>query len=811
MLVARAGRAVTRALTVSLAALGLLTFTPGCPSPDYERLYHTEPIAPQLTESEVRGLDTLGATLLEGGVNFSVFSGHADRIDLLLFDDPDSSTPTRQFQMERFGDAWNLFVQGVGEGQHYGYVAWGPNWPEHPDWIPGTIHGFIADVDGQGHRFNPNKLLLDPYTRAVHRDHDWREGSLATGPMRHESTWSAAAKSVVTKSRYEWSDHEAEWRAARRERDPEENPFNEQIVYEVHPKGFTADPASGVEHPGTFRGFGEKAEYLADLGITAVELMPIMEKPLDGGYWGYNTLLFFAPEHTYAYDQRPGRVLDEVKWMVDQLHQHGIEVYLDVVHNHTGEGGLWRHKLELSDVDLDPRIAPVLGNYDEKEVVNLYNFRGLDNVSYYALREDDPGFYVNNTGVGNQTRTNYAPMRRLIIDNLRFWVEEVGIDGFRFDLAPIYGEKDRDYGRWADMDDNLIQEIADDPVMRENNIRIIAEPWSISMFSLGDFPASNEDPDFAWYEWNAHFKNTWRSFLNYDDRPLSQGYDGVDIGGGLTGSQSLFGWNRRPHHSVNYIVSHDGFTMYDLFTYEHKQNGCSPLNPACCEDPFTPFCDRDSGESYNRSRDWGDERMKRQMMRNAFAAIMLSQGTPMIYSGDEWMRTQLGNNNAYSPRADNPFNWLQWGNYRAQDERHRMHDYVRSLIRLRQDRLHAFAPDCYEERSPFAWKNRHNEDATADTWQGRHIAKHYWDETAGSEIFIIINMEGHEVEFSLPEGRAWTRLLDTQQWFDDDDFLEESAADPRRTHNVTIEDPVVVEGGAYVAMPRTFVLLEGAK
>ena len=784
----------------------------GCPDPDYTQLYSTRPLAPSFNEAEVRGFDRLGATLVDDGINFSVFSGHADRLDLLLFDNPDSSTPIRQFEMHRFGDIWNVFVSGVGEGQHYGYVAWGPNWPVDPDWYPGSIHGFIADVDGAGHRFNPNKLLLDPYTRAVHRDHKWHWGSLATGPMRTESTWAAAAKSVVTKSRYQWSEHEAEWREARRNRDREGHRFNDPIVYEVHVKGLTADPASGVEHPGTFKGFAEKAAYLADLGVTAVELMPIMEKPLDGGYWGYNNILFFAPEHTYAYNRRPGRVLDEVKAMVDVLHQHGLEVYLDVVHNHTGEGGLWRHKIELSDVDLDPRIAPLLGDYDEKEVVNLYSYRGLDNVSYYALRDDDPGFYINNTGVGNQTRTNYRPMRRLILDNLRFWVEEVGIDGFRFDLAPIYGEKDRDYSQWADFSDNLIQDIVDDPVFQENNTRMIAEPWSITMFALGGFPRSTTDPDYAWYEWNAHFKNVWRSFLNYDDASLSAEVGGVDIGGALTGSHNVFSWNGRdPHHALNYIISHDGFTMYDLFTYEHKMNGCSPLNPVCCDDPYSAWCQRDSGESYNRSRDWESEVKKRQMMRNAFAALMLSHGTPMIYAGDEWMRTQLGNNNAFSAGADNPFNWLQWGTYRSQDPRVRMHDYVRKLIRLRKERSYAFAPDTYGGSAPFAWKDANNSDAEGGVWHGRHIAKHYWDESAGPELFLIINMEQDQVEFRLPEERMWMRLLDTQQWFDDSPFFEQYDSDPKITHNVTLEDPPLITDATYVAMPRSIVLLEAAR
>lgn len=779
----------------------------GCPPKDVVRLYQTTPVAPSLDDGAVAALDHLGVTVVDDGVNFSVFSGNAQRLDLLLFDDPEAERPTRQFEMSRFGDVWNLHVEGVGLGQHYGYVAWGPNWPFHPDWSPGRIEGFVADVDAVGHRFNPNKLLIDPYARAVHRDHDWSKGSVASGPARTESTWAAAAKAVVVQSNYVWSDEEALWRAGRQSTSFSGHGWEDLIVYEVHPKGFTADPASGVDFPGTFRGFGEMADYLADLGITAVELMPVHEKPLDGGYWGYNSLLFFAPELSFGVTTRPGEVADEFKWMVDQLHLRGIEVILDVVFNHTGEGGLWREKLELTDTELDPGTGVALANFDPKEVAGLYTFRGLDNVSYYALDSSDPGFYVNNTGVGNMTRVNYRPVRRLTLDALRFWVEEMHVDGFRFDLAPIHGEKDRDYSRWDVIEETSLQDIIEDPILQQYNTRIMAEPWAVSGFYLGDFP-KDRNSDVAWYEWNGHFRDWWRSFVNDDNWALNAREGAVDGGGVLTGSFDLFDdEGRKPYHSLNFVTVHDGFTMYDLFSYDQKQNACGPLNPVCCDAPLSPFCDRNSGEDNNRSRDWGqaNEATKREQMRNLFVAMMISHGTPLLLGGDEWMRTQLGNNNAYSTRADNPFNWFQWGTWRASEERSRMHDFVRQTIALRKQNAHAFAPAGYGTGAPFSWKAADNTEPP--NWSGKHLAIHYYDSSAGAELEVLINMESGPVDFTLPSGRTWKRLVDTQQWFDGDTYLEQEGLNKGATANVTLAAPADVPGPIYQVQPRSIVVL----
>ena len=801
----------------------------GCASENYARLYHTEVKAPSLEWENLENMDHMGATLTDRGVNFALYSENATRVELLLFDDPESNQPTQQFELERINDSlWNIYVEGIGEGQHYGYIAWGPNWEYDEQWLPGRIDGFITDVDSNGNRFNPNKLLFDPYALALHRDHDWSKGSTASGPKRNDITYGAAAKSVVVKSDYEWSDQEVEWRKKRADNTLPGHQEHQLIYYEVHPKGLTQNPSSGVEHPGTYRGIGEIAPYLKDLGINAIELLPIHEKPLDGGYWGYNNLSFFAPEHSFSADfQATGRVdgvIDEFKWMVDQLHQHDIEVIIDVVYNHTGEGGLWREKLffEFHGSEFDV-------NFDPVEVAGLYSYRGIDNAAYYALAPDGQEYW-NNTGVGNQTRPNHTPMRKLIMDSLLFQVEELHVDGFRFDLAGILGEPDLNYNAPSDPASTVLQDIIDHPVMQENNIRIISEPWTAagSGPGIGGFPTSSNDPAFAWSEWNAHFRDWWRSFVNNcnwegclgnsssDARFVLNSTEGVDGGNVMTGSSGVYGWNgRKPYHSINFVTVHDGFTMYDLFSYGEKQNDCGLLNPICCDDPFSAWCDTGSGEEHNRSYNWGNEAMKRQQMRNLFAAMMFSQGTPMILGGDEWMRTQYGNNNAYSTWADNEWNWFRWGEWQSttRNFRSRMHDFVRKSIQLRKDHEYAFAPREYGGGMPLAWKTPSNTDAD---WGARTLMIHYYNDGnfEEPELAILINMSTDNVEFTLPQGRTWTRLMDTQAYYDLDGtngdqegFFNTTDANPRASANIWLEGDGTL-GATYTVQAFSITILE---
>lgn len=805
-------RVFALALGAGLSAVG------ACDPEGGARLYATEPFAPSLTEAEVANLDHLGPQLVDLGVNFSVYSANAERMELFLFDDPEADRPTRRFEMERFGDVWSLYVEGIGRGQHYGYVAWGPNWTYSPDFYPGSVEGFVADVDGQGNRFNPNKLLLDPYAKVVHRDHDWGRASNASGPARAESTWGAAAKSIVWETEYDWSEHETTWRTARANDEAPAVPREEVIVYEVHPKGLTADAASGVKHPGTFRGVGEMAAYFADLNITAVEFLPVHEKPLDGGYWGYNNLSYFALENTYAAADDPLEVVDEFKWMVDQLHQQGIEVWVDVVYNHTGEGGLWRERIYQDDTTLDEATSASFYNFEPQEVASLYSWRGLDNASYYRLSPDNLT-YSHNTGVGNQTRCNNTPFRRQILDSLTWMVEELHVDGFRFDLAPVLGEVEGGYDIW-DPDASVLQAIVDDPLFIETNTRFTAEPWAACWPCyqpvVGDFPGSTVEGANGWGEWNARFRDWWRSFVNYDDWKLDTREAEADGGFTLTGSYDLYAdEGRSPVASTNFVTVHDGFTLYDLVSYEEKNNGCSPLNPVCCDRPTSPWCEAESGESHNRSRNWGSdvtgEAMKRQMMRNFFVAMLVSHGTPLILGGDEWMRTQLGNNNAFSTQADNPFNWHEWGKWRQSPTRVRMHDFVRDLIAVRRDHLYAFSPDSYDGSQRITWMGPSGGDPD---WGSKQLMVRYAGGEDGPDLLVIINMERYPVSFTLPGG-DWERLVDTQRWFDTqdpdaDDFFDQNPdLDPGVSHNVSLDAPEIVSG-SYQAQDSSMLILRAA-
>ncbi len=792
----------------------------GCASEDYTHLYATQPMAPSLSLEDLESMDYMGPVIIDEGVNFCVYSTSGERIELALFDDPESAQPTQQYPLEEWGNGlWSIYVEGLGEGQHYGYIAWGPNWGYDEAFYPYSEAGFNADVDPSGNRFNPNKLLTDPYGKAYHRSHDWGRGSAASGPYRTESTYAAASKSVIVDSDYQWSVTEGEWRAARASDSHEGHDWNDLIIYETHLKGFTANTASGVEHPGTYRGMGEKAEYLADLGITAVELLPIHQKDYSlGGYWGYSNLSWFAPELDYSADYEatgdPLVVLDEFKWMVDQLHQAGVEVIVDVVYNHTGEGGLWEEKVYTG-----PNPDEYY-NLSWAEVASIFSMRGLDNSAYYIVSDDGQGFH-DNTGVGHDVRANHEATRRLILDSLRFYVDELHVDGFRFDLAAVLGQADGDPSTW-DADGTVLRDIIDDEVLQSYNTRIIAEPWSMGSYNgydylHGSYPVSTDDEGYAWGEWNDAFRDFWRHFHNGPamgyDYPLNKTiyWDAIDGGGTLTGSNAFY-YTKKPYHGVNFVTVHDGYTLYDLFSFDEARNMCGPLNPVCCNDPYSVWCELDQPWA-QVEHDWGDEEMKRQLMRNIFTLLMVSRGTPLLLGGDEWMRTQYGNNNAYSIDADNSANWFRWGEWLnvSNGERYRMHDFLRKLIAFRKDHKAAFAPKDWDGGMDLDWLDANGGPMDGKDWSGRQVMLHYHGGEDNGEKAVLVLINGyHEVSwhghsatyipaaatFTLPSGN-WARVIDTNSWWDSTNgyFAENADVSRYESVNALPDDPLAVTGG----------------
>ena len=852
-----------------------------CDDSDKVRVFDSSQLAPsysRLTSNDY--FDILGATIIDKGVNFAVYSKNATRIEVLIFDseNPDTDQPLTHIPMykDEKSNIWTLYVQGIGVGTHYGYIAFGPNWPYDPEFfVKRGATGFITDCDENGNRFNPNKLLIDPYTRRIHRDFDWGSGNPASGTARDINDWKAAAKSVVIKSEYVWSDNEAQWLANRQRGDAfEGHAQNDMIYYEVHPKGFTAK-AIDISNPGTWRGIGEKAQYLADLGITAVELMPVGEKPDDGTYWGYNTIAFFAPEQRFATSinqKRINGVHDEFKEMVDKLHQAGIEVILDVVYNHTGEGGFWRSRVQSRYQDYGK-----YSNFDDMTAATIYSWRGLDNAEYYQLINDNQE-YLDKPGVGNQTRTNNTPFRRFILDNLHFWVDEMHVDGFRFDLASILGYPDETASTagvndWlSNVNNTVVQDIVNDEFLQKRNIRLIAEAWNLDMYVNGLFPKATNKDHYAWSEWNGRFRDIIRKFVNDDGWKLScnpndnddtkrsycvmdrsPGAPGpwpldVTMGNVLTGTSNMYyednayGYSdgRQPFNSVNFLTAHDGFTLYDLATYWENQNSCGKLNPICCDQAYNAFCDLTSGEENNVSRNWckrcwdggcdeshcwdpgctdgfvlgsdgqcddtKQEALKRQIIRDFFAFMMISHGTPMILGGDEFMRTQFGNNNAYSDSADNEWNWFRWGDWlsAAAPERQRMHHFVRDLIKIRKMFRTHLAPTEYSDQY-FQWWNPEGKNAE-EAWQGKAIAMYYPAREGTKELFVIINMETFDVNFPLPDG-DWKVLADTQSYYDYDVFKNDPSIDKATSYNSNIEEGINQVRNTYGAKSRTIVIL----
>ncbi len=648
----------------------------------------------------------LGAVASDGGVRFTLYSAHAERVLLCLFDRPEDSTPARRVELRRTAGAIWQTVEDVPIGQLYGYQVFGPHQPK------------------AGHRFNASKLLIDPWARAITGEPSadpalfsfdpvgwpaagWEERSSDLGFSSRDSA-AAMPKCVVVDPSFDW-----------REDRPPRTPWEETVIYECHVRGMTRQhPEVPESLRGTYLGLAEPSvvEHLRSLGVTAIELLPVhqiarephlMSKGLPNS-WGYSTLGFFAPHAGYATGGL-GQQVVEFKEMVRRLHAAGIEVILDVVYNHTAEGG---------------RLGPTL------------SLRGIDNTTYYRLRRDSRRSYEDSTGCGNTLDFRQPAVRALVLGSLRYWVGEMHVDGFRFDLAPVLG---RDGGA-ADPDAfnpnaALFQAIASDPVV--SRVKLIAEPWDLGRdgYQLGRFPGS-------WAEWNDRYRDASRRFWRGDG-------GAGELAARLAGSRDLFppGAGR----SVNFVTSHDGFTLRDLVSYEHKHNEANLEN------------NRD-GNDHNLSRNWGHEgpsddpsiRQDRdRARRNLLATLLLSRGVPMLLAGDELGRSQRGNNNAYS--QDNEISWVDWSQTGEDQE---FLDFVRRLIALRRE--HPGLRTAGEGALSF-WLPNGSQLGRNEVANGEQRAMAMWV-SEGSELLLLANGSASEVTFRLPaEGGGWIEVLETAQ------------------------------------------------
>ncbi|MGA7180318.1 MAG: glycogen debranching protein GlgX [Thiobacillaceae bacterium] len=550
----------------------------------------------------------LGTHEYGGGVNFALFSRHASRVRLELFDHPDDAMAARVIDLDlarnRTGDVWHIWIEGIRPGQLYAYRVDGPYQPS------------------EGHRFNFNKLLLDPFATAISQVPYWdfgpARGYEASAPERDLVCSSiddagAMPKCVFTEEHFHWQDDL-----------PPRHPWSKTVIYETHVRGFTIHPNSGVEHPGTYRGLMEKIPYLKGLGVTAVELMPVHEfnecqapginpqtgEPL-GNYWGYDPVAFLAPKASYSSAGGLGQQKLEFKEMVRALHHAGVEVILDVVFNHTAEGN-----------ELGPTLC----------------FRGIDNAIFYMLA-DDKRSYRDYAGTGNTINANHPVVRDHILGALRYWVVEMHVDGFRFDLASILG---RDETGKLLANAPLLERIAEDPILRD--VKIIAEAWDgAGAYEVGSFS------ERRWAEWNGRYRDDVRRFWRGGDGMLGA------LASRICGSADIYSKSGKgPESSINFITCHDGFTLNDLVSYRYKHNEANGENNHDGTD--ANYSDNHGAEG--RTTDAGIETARKTQIKNFLLTLLISRGVPMLLGGDEFRRTQGGNNNAYC--QDNEASWHDW-------------------------------------------------------------------------------------------------------------------------------------------------------
>jgi len=660
----------------------------------------------------------LGAIPCDGGVNFCVFTKHATLVELLLFDAADDEKPSHVLpfdpEINRTYYYWHQFVPGIKAGQRYGYRVCGPYQPD------------------QGFRFDGNKLLVDPYARCVETNENYSRGAAATpGDNLARSMKSI----VVDPTDFDWEGDK-----------PLSRPYAHTVIYELHVGGLTRHRSSGVvsKKRGTYAGLIEKIPYLVNLGITAVELMPVQQfddqdvPGAEKNYWGYSPVAFFAPHAAYSSDRTALGPVNEFREMVKALHRAGIEVILDVVFNHTAEGDANGPTLSL---------------------------RGFENLAYYML-DRDTAAYVDYSGTGNTLNANHSIVRRMISDCLRYWVSEMHVDGFRFDLASVLA---RDEAGIPLTNPPILWSIESDPVLA--GTKIIAEAWDAAgLYQVGSFVGHR------WAEWNGPFRDAVRRFMKGDRGMIRE------LSARITGSPDIYtDEGRDPNRSINFVTSHDGFTMNDLVSYSQKHNEANGEG------------NRDGTEN-NYSWNWGVEgptkdteinALRLKQIKNFFTLLLFSQGTPMFVMGDEICRTQRGNNNSYC--QDNELNWFDW---RDLDNNHGLLRFVRGLIYIN------LSHEAFQQKE--FWTHNRPGKAVGLSWHGVHLGQPDWSDDShslaftlhnGEELHFMLNAYWGPLDFELPrieESKRWRRIIDTHLE-SPDDFCEATRAPIVKVSHYTVE------------------------
>jgi len=691
----------------------------------------------------------LGATWDGSGVNFALFSANAEKVELCLFNDSGTRELSRVTLHEYTNQIWHGYLPDIRAGQLYGYRVYGPYEPE------------------KGHRFNHHKLLLDPYAKALHGTFKWSDAHFGytIGDERADLSFDTRdsaqgmPKCSVVDTAFTWG----------RDRAPAHQ-WHQTLIYEMHVRGFTLNSEQvAPQFRGTFAGLSDPSiiGYLRDLGVTAVELLPVHafidERELTSrglsNYWGYNSLAFFAPHSAYL----SSGALEEFKTCIHLLHDANIEVLLDVVYNHTAEGN---------------HLGPTL------------SLRGIDNAVYYKLVEDNPRYYNDFTGCGNALNLRQHRVLQLVMDSLRYWVEEMHVDGFRFDLATTLARDRVSY----DLHSGFLDAVSQDPVL--SRVKLIAEPWDVGEdgYQLGQFPA-------GWAEWNDQYRDVVRRFWRGEEGLVAE------LASRVTGSSDIFdNRGRHPWASINFVTAHDGFTLHDLVSYAEKHNEANLEDNQDGSD--ANFSDNHGVEGKTDDPEIRALRLRQE--KNILATLLLSEGTPMLTAGDEVARSQQGSNNAYC--QDNEISWVNWS--RIDEDGHRLADFVRALVRLRDEHVvfHRYRffhgqPVPGTNIKDIVWLRPDGEEKTEQDWDipsvrylgyvlsgeaGEYHVTARGEPEPDDTFLVMLNAQEEEISYRLPSvdgSGPWQVVFDT--WYEGSFCVPEA----------------VVEGDAYTVNPRSFVLM----